>query len=160
MHDLDKQKASISSKLYLFILDFLPAGSTILELGSGIGTQFLSQHYTIFSVEHDKKWAGKYDSTTYIYAPLVDDLWYDREILKKNLPKQYDLLLVDGPPTSRRRIQFWEHRDLFNLNVLIIIDDTVRILEKELAEKFRKLGKNVSYYECKKYYDKEFAFIT
>ena len=48
----------IAPELYNWIRENIKDGSTILELGSGTGTIELCKHYTVYSVEHDKKWIG------------------------------------------------------------------------------------------------------
>ena len=48
--------SSISKELYDYILANLPKGSTILELGSGWATDQLAKYYTLYSIEHDKKY--------------------------------------------------------------------------------------------------------
>ena len=42
---------SISDQTIDFIRSILPAGSTILEFGSGAGTIALSEYYTMYSVD-------------------------------------------------------------------------------------------------------------
>ena len=121
---------AISKELFNYIVSVLPEGSTILELGSGWGTSELAKKYTMYSVENDKNWVGKYDSH-YIYAPIVNG-WYDTNILKQQLPKQYDLLLIDGPLGAIGRGKFLDNIDLFYTNVPIIIDDVHRIAELDL----------------------------
>jgi hypothetical protein len=131
---------SISKELFDWILSNLPKGSTILELGSGGGTKELVKFYNVYSVEHDIKWVDLVPESTYIHAPLVDG-WYDVEILKDKLPKEYDLLLIDGP-IGENRINIINHYDIFNKNIPIIIDDTNRENDKNmslfLSEKFDK----------------------
>jgi len=138
---------AITQELFDWIRNNIPTGSIILELGSGEGTGILSKYYTMYSVEHDKQWLNKYKSN-YIHAPLINDLWYDPQILVKNLPVKYDLLLVDGLPTSRRRLLFWDNRHIFNLSVPIILDDTVRPEEREVAMKFKYLGFRVEFIDA------------
>ena len=82
--------SSISKELYDYILANLPKGSTILELGSGKGTARLFENYTVYSIEHSKKWLNRYGSN-YIYAPIKNG-WYDIEAIKKDIPDHYDLL--------------------------------------------------------------------
>ena len=41
------------------------------------------KYYSVFSIEHDQSWIGKYN-THYIYAPIKNG-WYDIEILKREL---------------------------------------------------------------------------
>ena len=141
---------SIDVECYEKILEILPKGKTILELGSGSGTGILGEKYNIISIEHDKKWVDKYKSK-YIYAPLIQDYnnpriyWYDTNILKKNiLTIDYDLILVDGPPRSASpnkmtRDGFRRNIKLFNLNdVYIIFDDIHRIEEMESMKRLVK----------------------
>lgn len=120
---------SLSKELFDYIRSNLKEGKVILELGSGWSTGQLSNYYKMYSVEHDKKWLNLYN-TKYIYAPIVNN-WYDCEILKKEIPNEYDLLLVDGPPEAIGRSKFLDNLDLFKPDVLIIFDDVNR--EKEYA---------------------------
>ena len=126
---------SFQPELYLFLREHLPDNSIILELGSGNGTGVLSEHYTMFSIEHNSKFINKHKST-YIHAPMKG-YWYDVDIVEKNLPSTYDCILIDGPvgSESRSRIGFWENIHLFNTNVLLIFDDTNRDGERILFEK-------------------------
>lgn len=125
----------------------IPVGSTILEFGSGAGTEILGKHYRIFSVEHDLRWVGKYDST-YIHAPLTGGRgkahrggWYDIDILKRELPSEYDIILVDGPPAriaglgvGPGRGGFLTNFELFRHDVPILLDDTNRPEERKLRD--------------------------
>ena len=65
---------AISKECHDFILSVLENGKTILELGSGIGTEILSQTYNVISIEENINFVGRHPST-YIYAPLkkLDD---------------------------------------------------------------------------------------
>lgn len=132
---------SISKECYDFIRELLPEGKTILELGSGLGTDLLSKHYTMYSIEDNKAWVNKFKST-YIHVPIkkydnewtapslpgVNNSWFDPNILKQKLTSdvKYDLILVDGPSGFFGRGGFLKHLDLFNTNVPIIIDDIHR----------------------------------
>ncbi len=130
---------SITKKLFDYILKTLPDGKTILELGSGWGTGELAKHYTMYSVEHDEEYLGRYDST-YIHVPLKEhkplanhkgNIWYDPEMLWKKLQWiKYDLLLVDGPPHTRSG--FHKYFDLFDSDVIMIFDDYQREIEKKV----------------------------
>jgi hypothetical protein len=128
----------ISKELYDWILENIPKGSRILELGSGDGTGLLAEHYTMFSIENNENWLNKYPSI-YIHAPIVNG-WFDVNVLKQQMPKQYDLILVDAPPafTEEARMGFFHNINLFNTNVPIIIDDTHRAGERRLANNLRK----------------------
>jgi len=122
--------SSISKQLFNYIRNNLAIGSTILELGSGWASGELSKYYTVYSIEHDKKWVNQY-TTNYIYAPIKNK-WYDVATLKKELPTAYDLILVDGPPGPIGRYGFYKNLSLFNTNVPIIFDDINRKAEYNL----------------------------
>jgi len=135
---------SIEKCVYDYILKILPKGKHILELGSGEGsTKNLSKYYKVTSVEHDLEWVGIYPNVNYIHAPIKahkpvkkfdDAQWYDSTILKEKLPKEYDLLLVDGPPSSFGRsglIKYWF--DLFRQDTPIIFDDCNRYDDWRIA---------------------------
>ncbi len=131
---------SIDKSLYDFIRKVLPGGGTILELGSGWTTSELAKHYTMYSVEHDVEFVGKYDST-YIHAPLKEhkriknhptDIWYDADVLRKELKGiKYDLLLVDGPPGTRSG--FVKYIDLFDTNAIWVFDDSNRDADRRVV---------------------------
>lgn len=98
----------------------------ILEFGSGISTILTARlirtnqlDATITSVEHDAKWIQFIKSTlaeegllpyvTFVEAPLLERFssqhslpWYDTNILDMHLKGQYDLVLVDGPPSTEK----------------------------------------------------------
>lgn len=114
---------SVDQELFMFIRSILPEGKTIIELGSGWTSGEFSKYYTVYSIEHNKNWINKYD-TNYIYAPIKNK-WFDPKPIQENLPAEYHLILVDGPPGTMRK-NFLHHLDLFNLNVPIIFDDVHR----------------------------------
>ena len=137
---------SIDQKLFDYIRSILQAGKTILELGSGWASGQFSKFYTLYSVEHDSRWLGKYD-TNYIYAQ-IKNRWYDPEILKRELPNEYDLILVDGPTGSIGRSGFYTHLDLFKKDVPIIFDDIDRKPEYALMILVaQKLNRDVVIYQ-------------
>lgn len=128
---------AIDKECFDKILEILPTGSTILEFGSGSGSNELSKYYTVYSVEHDINWMHKYN-TKYIYAPLkplkqnISINWYDVEVLKQKMPRDYNLILIDGPPSSSSkggngRMGFIYNLNLFDVeNTIIIFDDLHR----------------------------------
>jgi hypothetical protein len=113
---------SITKESFDLICELMPEGGTLLELGSGRVTELFAEKYTLYSVENDPMWVDNYDCE-YIYAPLVDDLWYDVEILKANLPVDYDMLLVDGPRTQERRAHILNNLELFRDDRVWLFDD-------------------------------------
>ena len=125
---------SISQEMFDYIRSVLDDGATLLELGSGWASGQLSKYYTVYSIEHDRRWLYKYN-TNYIYAP-IRNRWYDIEVLKKELPIHYDLILVDGPPGPIGRGKFYDYLDLFNTKVPIIFDDINEPTYKATRENF------------------------
>lgn len=122
---------SIELSLVNHIKKILPQGKTILELGSGWGTHVLSEFYTMYSIEDNPYFLNKYKST-YLYAPLKAHkpihrykepaIWYDPSVLEPQLKDlQYDLILIDGPPSSRGG--FYKFFYLFNKEVPMVFDD-------------------------------------
>ncbi len=128
--------ATIDKRLFEYIRKVLPEGSTILELGSGWATGELAKHYKMYSVEHDPKYVGVYNST-YLEVPLCEHkqihkhestVWYDPTLLASKLKGiKYELLLVDGP--VRVRSGFVKYQRLFDLNVITIFDDVDRSID-------------------------------
>jgi hypothetical protein len=60
---------AIQESCFNLIKRILPEGKTILELGSGHGTNALSKHYNMISIENQPEWVGVYNSH-YIEAPI------------------------------------------------------------------------------------------
>ena len=145
---------SFSVTCFNYIREKLAKGQTILELGSGWGTGELSKFYKMYSIENENSFINKYNST-YIHAPIkrynsefkAPDIpenigWYDPDIIKLNLPKNYHLILVDGPNGRYGRGGFYTYLELFNTAVPIIFDDISRNPEKILMEKVsKKIGR-------------------
>lgn len=120
--------------------------NTLLEFGSGDGTIKLNEFCEVHSIEHNHKWVGYCTDSHYIYAPIkvYNDKngiykWYDIDIIRRELPSSYDLVLVDGPPGSVGRGGILHHLSFFNTNVPYVFDDTHRKAEDTLANKFAEL---------------------
>lgn len=140
--------SGITVEFYNWIISNIKLGSTILELGSGdASTQYLCEKYVLFSIENDKAFCGKYKSN-YIYAPLKDG-WYDVEIVKKEIPKKYDLIIVDGPRGPIARMGFYKHLDIFDVSVPIIIDDIIYKNMELINELKKKTGKTIKIFDTK-----------
>ena len=60
---------AIEESCFNLIKEILPEGKTILEMGSGYGTDILSKYYNMISVENQPEWVGKYNSN-YIEVPI------------------------------------------------------------------------------------------
>jgi len=148
---------AICEGVFSWIRNHLPEGSTILEFGSGKGTVELTKHYNVYSVEQDSRWVGLAEKSKYIYAPIKDG-WYDTDILFKNMPDEYDLILVDGPKGSGNRGGLANHWDKLNTNVAIVMDDTDRAKEFSFAlESSKTLGKKIEFLSG---VGKNFAVLT
>lgn len=125
----------------------MPKDSVLLELGSGWASGEFSKYYHVYSIEHDEKWIGKYN-TNYIYAPIVNG-WYDTEAIKKSLPTKYDMILIDGPLGTIGRFGFYNNLHLFNTNVTMIIDDVDRSAELNLLLAVaKKLNQPYKIFNC------------
>lgn len=125
---------TISKELYHWILGNIAQGSTIFEFGSGVGTQVLSMHYKMVSVEHNRKYLNKHASR-YIYAPIKNN-WYDLDWTK--LPKEYACVLIDGPTGDIGRFGIVKHLHKLNKNSVFIVDDTHRREEQILSREVQK----------------------
>ena len=124
--------------------------NTILELGSGAGSEYLTDKgLKVLSVEHNIEYINKYN-TKYIYCPLING-WYDPDLLyQKTFYAQYDCLLVDGPPGSHARVKFLEHLNIFDLSKTIVIDDCQREPEYLMAlDVATTVNRNIDFVECK-----------
>lgn len=122
---------SLGSGVFQWLEENLPPRKTILELGSGDGTGVLVQTWNVVSVEHDSRFLFRHPAA-YIHAPIVGR-WYDVSVLRRALPDSYDLIIVDGPPAKFGRLGFLENIGLFRQDVPILIDDTQRPGERDLA---------------------------
>ena len=157
------QNWAISKPCYEFITEILESGKTILEFGSGMGTEMLSARYNMISIEENSSFIGRHPST-YIHAPLkkLDDhllekynpstSWYDPEIIDKELngvePKKYDLILVDGPAYGGGRGGFYEYLHLFDTSIPILFDDIEREDDKRIFDMVvEKLGRPIKVLE-------------
>jgi len=126
--------SGIEQVVYGFILGRINPTETIVEFGAGdVSTLVLRTYYNLYSVEHNEEFCGKYDGVNYIYAPIKDG-WYDIDVLKKQLPKNPSLVLIDGC----NRLKHLEHLDLLSKETLYIIHDTYRDAEIELTQELAK----------------------
>lgn len=150
---------SIDYDCFLEIRKRLGEGKTLLELGSGRTTAELCKFYKVYSVEHNEKWCGLSEST-YIHAPLteyegLEYKWYNVDVLKKELPKEYDLILVDGCKAGKKRPTarhgFYHFLHLFNIkkDTVIIFDDVHRKADfRHMQLVAMKLGRVAHVFDC------------
>jgi hypothetical protein len=135
---------SISEEMLQWLLENLDKGKTILEFGSGYGTIELTKFWNVYSVEQNKGFVGLAPDSNYTHAPIVNG-WYDVNLVFDNIPKEYDLLIVDGPAGTGNREGIESYWDRLNLNVPILMDDTHRIKELTFAQTTsKKLNKELT----------------
>ena len=143
----------ISEGVLATLLEFVPEGSTVLELGTGEGTIELVKHYRVLSVEHAPEYHVA--DSVLITVPLVElklegaaevryNLrfprhipWYDADILKENLRGlSYDAILVDGPPRDYSRAGMFVHYSrVFDTGVPVLVDDIHREYSWKIARR-------------------------
>ena len=125
-----------------FVLEHVEPGSVVVEFGSGHGSQVLSEHFDLYSFEHDEAWLGV-TSSTYIHSPIVENKhaaeagetgWFDVEIVRKNWPKDVQCVIVDGPPGFIGRTGILSILDELASASLILVDDIDRQSELQLLQ--------------------------
>tara|TARA_Y100000592_G_C5471401_1_gene319718 strand:+ start:2714 stop:3202 length:489 start_codon:yes stop_codon:yes gene_type:complete len=131
---------AIPEEMFNWIKDNLEEGKTILEFGSGKGTIELTKHWKVYSVEQNSKWVGLAPDSNYIHAPLKGK-WYDPAIVFSQIPKEYDLILIDGPMGPHFRSGIDKYWDKFNTNVPLLFDDTHRKSDRDHAIRVANLLK-------------------
>lgn len=127
---------SLEKDVLNFIDTIFLKGDSVLEFGSGMGTEALLEKYKVTSIEHDESFCfkrGEYHNI--IYSP-IDNNWYDKKAVFNALEKTYNLIIVDGPP-GELRAGILQNTHLFkNVSSTIIFDDVDRPLDKEIMKKF------------------------
>ena len=149
------------SIIFRRILDRKP--KNIVELGSGISTQFICHlikdhelNSKLYSIDHSRDFLNltirnlqvsdldNYAET--LYCPLTKHTinqknwnWYDIDF--ENLPK-IDLLIVDGPVAAESKYARYpalpKFSDKLNDNAMIILDDYHRQDENEIVQRWLK----------------------
>lgn len=147
---------SITKECFDKIIEILPFGSTILEIGSGRSTGLLSKFYQMISLESNVDWINKFKSR-YFHIPTKkmisekfgETIWLDKEKIQTVLKDlNYDLLIVDS---GGDRVGIYDNINLFNTNVPIIFDDTMNDDYLKCANLVaQKLNKTVETFQCKR----------
>lgn len=130
MNENNLDNWALGKNIYQWIIDNIQPGSVIVELGSGSGSHELGKTYNMHCVEHDVAWLHRYSNIWYYFAPVKDG-WYNSDFISA-LPKDYALLIIDGPPSTIGRSGILRHIEKFRMDIPIIIDDTNRDEEMEL----------------------------
>lgn len=137
--------SSITKDVWDYIRNNYVDGASIVEFGAGkTSTLCLSEHYHLVSFETDEKWVktvkdnlSSRSNAKIVLAPLVD-MFYDAKVLEQHLPKEIDLILLDGPkykPNSSRTkfLEIYES-GIFDLIADILVDDVHRDKDRQIAE--------------------------
>ena len=131
--------SGIERCLYEFIIENIPAGSTMVELGGGnVSTRVFSEVYDLYTIEHNAQWINIFPKSTYVYAPIDSQTrWYKRGMVEKKLPKKIDFLFVDGPSGGGELMRdgLLNHLELFKDCDKILFHDTFREPDLNLATK-------------------------
>ncbi len=138
-----------SPSLTAKIIELIPEGSVVIEIGSGKGTAALAEHFEVWAIEHDPKYVGMSEKVHYIYAPLVWtdktpkkfpglNEWYDTKIIRAQLPPKHAAIIVDGPPSSKRRGGFYVNYAMFDPTAVVFIDDVGRHHEINMLRWFTR----------------------
>ena len=119
---------------------------TVLEFGSGHGSQVLADNVNLYSIEHDESWIDV-TSSNYIFAPITENPfsnkygqngWYDVGVVEDNWPSRVGFVVIDGPPGAIGRFGILSILDLLQHVPTILVDDVDRsdehLLAKYLAE--------------------------
>lgn len=155
--------SSITKDIFQWIIENIPHGSNIIEVGSGLGsTPNLALYFNVFSIENEEQAIREIENVTFIHAPLKEydevnkppyefpneKAWYDVESIRGKLPKQYSFILLDGPEGKYGRGGFLKNIKLFNRNAIVLIHDTNREAEKKLAEEIaHRWKKQVTFFD-------------
>lgn len=130
-------------------LDRLPSGTHVLELGSGLaGLLTAARGHTVTSVDHSASDLERFRTvaerlgarTESVLAPLVEVAGvpgYDFSCIPD---QRFALVFVDGPPgdVGRRGVAL-AGRALLDGATAVVLDDTDRREERELAEEIASL---------------------
>jgi predicted O-methyltransferase YrrM len=133
---------------------------TILEFGSGVSTEFWSEQLSkahVISFENSRRYrkitasrVNKNAKNIHVrFGPLRIMKLFGRRYmsykigsyLKKNAPKSFDLVLIDGPPgfLYSREATILQAIDHISENTQIIVDDAERAIEKSTIERWGEM---------------------
>lgn len=134
------------------------APATVVEFGPGTSTAVLAacrarfgfptsilsfEHDPSFFTELDELWTD-IDAVQVHCAPLDNDGWYDRDIVRRTLADHVvDLAVVDGPPAgagSEVRALALEELRRGGAPPALVLDDVDRVAEDRLVRRLRTEG--------------------
>lgn len=136
---------AIEENIVTRLLEKIPQGSLLVELGSGFGTNILLKYYKVISIEHNLFYAiQRSPDHVCIHAPIQSG-WYQPGPVINALQHNPAAILVDGPPGELRR-NILENLSLFaSVECPFIFDDLDRDLDYTTARDFcKRLGYNLT----------------
>jgi hypothetical protein len=150
----------LQNDVFDFIASKLIVGNTILEFGSGCGTNKLLKNYNVMSIEHDFRYILKRKKNHTIHYAPIENNWYNKSVIRRILAKNhFDLLIIDGPPNELRQ-GILQNLELFqSYNNPVLFDDTNRESDMTTMLKFCEVlnyryqiieGENKSFAYCEK----------
>jgi hypothetical protein len=135
------KQEELEKEMFDFIRKILPRNKTILEIGKDLTSDKLSKFYRVYTLLSEAKRNQKIGKN-YLYVPTYQR-WYNLDIFKEQLPKEYDLLIFSNILQDIDSEKLYEHLNLLNLNIPIIFYDTNKEPEYNLMEKVsEKLNRN------------------
>lgn len=88
---------SIEKAMLNHIKTILPKGKSIIEFGSGKGTEALLRDYKVTSIEHDDGFCFQRDEKhEIVFAPLENN-WYSSQSVSAVFDQEHNLIIIDGP---------------------------------------------------------------
>lgn len=143
--------SGIEKVTFDWILENIPKGSVVIELGSGhCSTKALSLYYELYSIEHNPEFANLFPNVKYLVTDNASG-WYEREKVKEFIPEKskQTMIFIDGT----HRAGILDNLDLFNPDAVYLIHDTYREIEIKLANDLSsKLNRPVKFYDNGDYF--------
>lgn len=134
LEEIEWGGSGIELETFQYILDKIPEGSNVIELGSGFcSTKAFSLFYKVWSVDHCEDYLNLVKGVNYKFADNKgsNENWYDRKALVGFFPdkKTQALIFIDG----LHRQGILDNLDLFNPDAMYIVHDTYREEEIQLT---------------------------
>jgi len=153
LESADFTSLHIPADVLRWITRNVPMGATVLEFGGGKSTRELSKWFAVTTIDHDLTFVEG-NGATLIQAALVDG-YYERAKLEEVLRKQYDVVIVDGPPAwerseTKRRLGFQRWLGRLDNRPVIVVDDVNRPWDYlNLALILVRTGRSPLIFRCK-----------
>lgn len=124
---------NLPPQVIVWLVNNLPEGSAILELGSGKSSRELSRCFKLVSIEEDVH-VEQLAQVEYIFAPISNCYYAPDAVMTALSGRRYDAVIVDGPKAylpgrSSIRLGFLNYVEHIHKDSLIVIDDVQRLAE-------------------------------